>query len=348
MANYGVFYFGLAPILCSLNLPRGSSRPQSSSSPLFTWKQPLFALAALVLGVTVPYYQPSWFHNTFQFLSEVSGPPLIGEDGNRHALVTHLFQLLASSLILVFCLEAVPRRPTFLSTLGDGTFSCFILHWWLRPIWLSALTRLLAFSAPMLQECSSDTTEHATAILFSGLILGVIFIAFLLLVQYSISGIWIHFGNSVDVKEDTRFELRFPLKWHNVRKYVSLKVEYVVATMKGRGSSIMFSLMKIGGHLCMWLFLASALLREKDRTNLPGKGSIYLGGKCAAVVIHSSLTKVGVSSHLPVYRPTEPVKPLSEGGGVCLLMNGGVPFKLSLCDNMHKLEGNMLAACLNR
>lgn len=342
MANYGVFYFGLAPILSYMNLPSGSARP-SKTSPIPSLRQVVFGILALVIGITVPLIQPGWFDHSYQFLSEVNDSPLLGKDSTHAALMDHLLQLSASSLLLITCLEAAPRRSTLFSTMGSGTFSCFILHWWLRPIWLSALTRLMAHVAPLLQSCDGDEST-----VMSGVCLALLFMFCLLLVQYSLSGIWVSFGESVSVREDDRFELRFPLRYHNVKKYISLKFYYIWALLKGRGSPIIFSCVKLAGHVLLWSLFAYTLLNNES-PNMPGNGNLYLGGKCAAVVVHSSLTQVGVSSSLPVYMPTQPMKPLIEGGGVCLLMNGGgVSYKSTVCEGLHKLQGPALASCLNR
>jgi hypothetical protein len=37
--------------------------------------------------------------------------------------------MVASALLICLALEAAPRFETPVSVLGQGTFSCFLLHW---------------------------------------------------------------------------------------------------------------------------------------------------------------------------------------------------------------------------
>jgi hypothetical protein len=128
--------------------------------------------AALAVAAGVPWLRPFWFAHDYQLLSEA-----------REPLGVHLQQLAAASLLVALSLEAAPRTPSPVSTLGAGTFSCFVLHWWLRPIWLAALVATLKRLAPFL----GTEGIFASAIAF-------VYCGALVAVQWSLSGVSVALG----------------------------------------------------------------------------------------------------------------------------------------------------------
>lgn len=197
--NYGVFYWCLAPLLNAHGIP--------STQPRFSSRRQKCRVLAIALAFTVCYIRPQWFAHDYQLLSEV-----------RHdePLHVHLLQLLAASLLVATSLEGSPRKPTpFSNILGAGTFSCFVLHWWLRPVWLSNLATILKVLAPILGSSSSSSDSSGnnndtfSSGLFGAVVIALVYCTYLLGIQWSLSG--------VTVFPTTSPRKKAPL-WHLARK----------------------------------------------------------------------------------------------------------------------------------
>lgn len=173
--NYGVFYWSLAPLLHGFGIP--------STQPRFDSRRRKCRVLAVVLALTVSGIRPQWFAQDYQFLSEAR---------HQEPLHVHLQQLLAASLVVAASLEGASRKPSPLSrTLGAGTFSCFVLHWWLRPMWLSNLATLLKFVAPFLGSGDSSSSSSNTSLsgLLGAVVIAIVYSSYLLSVQWSLSGV---------------------------------------------------------------------------------------------------------------------------------------------------------------
>lgn len=162
--SYGVFYWSLAPALRALGVPSTHAR--------FAPRRRRSLALALAVALGVPWLRPQWFAQGYQLLSEP-----------REPLRVHLQQLAAAAALVAAALEAAPRTPSPVSRLGAGTFSCFVLHWWLRPVWLTALVEGLTHLAPLLG------TRSGVPGLVSALALAVVYCGALVAVQWSLSGV---------------------------------------------------------------------------------------------------------------------------------------------------------------
>ena len=172
LRTYGLFYFSLAPALHAAGLPSAADRPRRRAAAL---------ALGLALLVAIPALAPRWFDDGFQVLSEPRVP-----------LGLHAQQAAAAALLVALALEASPRRPSPVSrVLGAGTFSCFLLHWWLRPIWLSALKASLEALHAALPSCAAPGPLGG---LGPAALLASAHLGLLLAVQWALSGVAVDLG----------------------------------------------------------------------------------------------------------------------------------------------------------
>ena len=143
-------------------------------------------------------------------------------------------------------------------TLGSGTLSAFILHWWTRPIWLKCIVIVIQRLAPLLHSCDAARFKDS---IFASIVVAGTHLMMLLLVQWSLSAWKIDFGSSAKEQNDL-----FPRS-----KCVTL--------MRSRGFPLVRSLLKIGCGITFWCFLHEQVkIQPSDPTKM------YAGGRCAAVI----------------------------------------------------------------
>lgn len=374
--HYLVFYFGLAPVLRGLALPSNASPLNRPGWLARRWRLvSRLALAALLVGW--PLARPAWFSGDYQFLSEdrdrepvlsarLFSDPFGGSEASEgpawHALGDHLAQLGAAAVTLAFALEAAPRGQTWVSrTLGQGTFSCFVLHWWLRPVWLTAVTRVLAALAPHMATCreahgegaephgsqegSQEAGWGAQGWLSHGAAapvgLALAFLGLLLAVQWALSGWGLDLGPPRQERTGT------PAAWGGVGRSLARLWPWVR------------SLLKIGSGLVMPAFLLAAVLQQSPQSQRGGGkrggkgGGLYLGHKCAAFVPHGALSNLGARHEPAALWGPSMAKHLSARGEqrLCLVME--VPSRNQRCEAFRpsaNVEADLkfITACLNR
>ncbi len=153
-------------------------------------------------------------------------------------------------------------------TLGEGTLSAFVLHWWTRPIWLRCIVLLLRYAAPNLQHCDAEETAGSR---FAEAVVFCLHTGLLILVQFSLSSWRIDLGSAGD--QNGSFS------------------EKASSIFKKRAWPLVQSILRAAFAVGGWIWLYRQMSSPHD---------MYAGDRCAAVVpLRMTSTELGGS-----YRPS--------------------------------------------
>ena len=344
--NYSIFYFIVSPALSRLGIPTEQSGAWRSKRASY-----LVALILSMLGL--PAVFPEWFQESSQVLSEIHDRPIVGPGMDISLLKTHLAQLCTACVLLVLCLEAVPRRTgSFSQTLGNGTLSAFILHWWTRPVWLRCIVLIIRQVAPKLQHCDYENDVDPG---LASIVVAIVHTSLLLLVQWSLSA-WF------------TWDIGYGCKQNCGGMMGTWKQSCLACIHRGRPVA--------KGVLAIGLYL---LLYDYVKVKSPSSDELYAGNRCAAVIripaapappqaaVSSKDTKkhktatafsAPTRSNVATVHKNTKISTNSKSGGLCMFVGNQSMMEQKYCSHLRgelQQPSNLgasllphLVPCLNR